>query len=415
MPTTTNKKVPKLRFSKYLNSAPSLTKTKFVEIFNFSNGKNIKQNEASPHFRTPCVRYGELYHMYGEVIKEIQNRTNIPNEDLIFSQGTEILLPSAGEDPRDIGAASALVLENVAIGRTINILRPKKPNLYDPVYVSYYINSVLRKKISTLARGSSISNVYNSDLRKLTILLPTIREQRDVAEFLVKLDELIELLEKKLELSKKYKKGLMQKLFPRDNQTNPELRFKKPDGSQFSDWTYTELGKISSSFSGGTPTSTNTSFYNGSIPFIGSGDIGSERISTTITELALKNSSSKLIEQGDLLYALYGATSGEVAIAKISGAINQAVLCIRCQQDTYYLYQWLKFSKQRITSTYLQGGQGNLSGAIIKQLALPLPCTDEQEKIADFLSSIDEKIDEQERKLGQAKIFKKALLQQMFI
>jgi type I restriction enzyme S subunit len=139
------------------------------DVFTFSTGKNIKQKEASPEFDIPCVRYGELYHMYGEVIQEVINRTNIDKKELVFSEGDEILLPSAGEDPLDIGSASALQVKDVAIGRTINILKPKNKTEYLPVFASYYINQKLRRKISSLAKGVSISNVYNSDLKNLKI------------------------------------------------------------------------------------------------------------------------------------------------------------------------------------------------------------------------------------------------------
>jgi type I restriction enzyme, S subunit len=155
---------PALRFPPFTEG---WVKKSFNDIFIFSTGKNIKQNEASPEFETPCVRYGELYHMYNEVINEVINKTNLDKSELLFSQGNEILLPSAGEDPLDIGSASALTIENVAIGRTINILRPLKANIYSQIYVAYYINHKLKKNIATLAKGVSISNVYNSDLKTL--------------------------------------------------------------------------------------------------------------------------------------------------------------------------------------------------------------------------------------------------------
>lgn len=117
------KNIPSLRFPEFkLELKNSYKKHYFKDIFLFSTGKNIKQNEASPEFETPCVRYGELYHMYNEVIFEIINYTNLELSDLHLSDGDEILLPSAGEDPLDIGSASALTIQNVAIGRTINIL-----------------------------------------------------------------------------------------------------------------------------------------------------------------------------------------------------------------------------------------------------------------------------------------------------
>jgi len=117
---------PKLRFPEFSELESSYKKHYFKDIFIFSTGKNIKQNEASPEFETPCVRYGELYHMYSEVISEVVNKTNLAKSELLFSDGDEILLPSAGEDPLDIGSASALTVANVAIGRTINVLKPQK-------------------------------------------------------------------------------------------------------------------------------------------------------------------------------------------------------------------------------------------------------------------------------------------------
>ncbi len=89
----------------------------------------------------------------------------------------------------------------------------------------------------------------------------------------------------------------------------------------------------------------------------------------------------------------YGATAGEVGISKINGAINQAVLCVRSTQSTKYLYQFLLFMKGRILAKYIQGGQGNLSADILKSIRLPLPSKEEQQKIADFLSALDKKIE----------------------
>lgn len=182
------KNMPQLRFPEFKGE---WEKNKFDEIFLFSTGKNIKQNEASPKFEIPCVRYGELYHLYKEVINEVINKTNLNKSELIFSDGDEILLPSAGEDPMDIGSASALTIKNVAIGRTINILKPAKKNNYSQVFVSYYINHRLKDTISKLAKGVSISNVYNSDLKTLEINLPKINEQEKIASLFAAIDERI--------------------------------------------------------------------------------------------------------------------------------------------------------------------------------------------------------------------------------
>lgn len=206
----------------------------FKDMFIFSTGKSIKQNESSPEYNIPCVRYGELYHMYNEVITTVINKTNLDKSELLFSKGNEILIPSAGEDPLDIGSASALTLENIAIGRTINILRPIKDNVYSQKYIAYFINHQLKIKIASLAKGSSISNVYNSDLKKLEILLPPLQEQEKIAEILTSWDNGIEQQKILIQEKKQLKKGLIQKLL------SGEKRF---DGFD-KEWEEIQLSKI---------------------------------------------------------------------------------------------------------------------------------------------------------------------------
>jgi len=161
------------------------------------------------------------------------------------------------------------------------------------------------------------------------------------------------------------------------------------------------LGEISNSYSGGTPSVGNERYYGGEIPFMRSGEINSNTTELFITEEALKESSAKLVEAGDILYALYGATSGEVGISRINGAINQAILAIRpiCGYDFYFISQWLRKEKRNIVNTYLQGGQGNLSGAIVKELKIKIPLNQkEQTQIGTFFQNLDNLITLHQRK-----------------
>ena len=222
---------PRLRFPEFEGEYRQYS---FEDLFLFSTGKNIKQNEASPEYETPCVRYGELYHLYNEIISEVVNKTNLDKSDLTFSIGNEILLPSAGEDPLDIGSASALTIKGVAIGRTINILRPLKKNLYSNIYVSYYINEKLKKKISTLAKGVSISNVYNSDLKILNALLPSISEQQKISSFLLLINSRIQTQNKILEQLETLIKNVSEKIFSQN------IKFKKFEKK----WEVKTLGEI---------------------------------------------------------------------------------------------------------------------------------------------------------------------------
>ncbi|WP_338552911.1 restriction endonuclease subunit S [Paenibacillus sp. KS-LC4] len=194
----------------------------------------------------------------------------------------------------------------------------------------------------------------------------------------------------------------------------PKRRFKKFLNSH--DWEQRKLGNVSISYSGGTPLVGKNDYYNGDIPFIRSAEIKSNRTELTITKTGLNNSSAKLVEKGDILYALYGATSGEVGISRINGAINQAILAIMPDEgyDSQFIMQWLRAQKQKIIDKYLQGGQGNLSGSIVKELDIKFPNYDEQMRIGQFFKQLDHLITLHQRKLEKTKELKSAYLSEMF-
>ena len=192
----------------------------------------------------------------------------------------------------------------------------------------------------------------------------------------------------------------------------PAIRF-----AGFTDpWEQRKLGDVTDSFSGGTPDGSHASYYGGSIPFIRSAEINSDKTELFLTEKGLDNSSAKIVERGTVLYALYGATSGEVGIAAIKGAINQAILALspHTGNDPLFLASWLRREKARIVDTYLQGGQGNLSGSIVKELSFALPQQKEQQVIGSFFSHLDNLITLHQRKYDKLVILKKSMLEKMF-
>ena len=177
----------------------------------------------------------------------------------------------------------------------------------------------------------------------------------------------------------------------------PELRFK----GFHDDWEQRKLINIAIFYSGGTPSVTKKEYYDGNIPFIRSAEINRKETKLSLSNSGLKNSSAKMVSEGDILYALYGATSGEVGISKINGAINQAILAIKLNHlnSSFFIFNWLKKSKEKIIRKYLQGGQGNLSSSIIKNLNVKLPLDiEEQDKIGKLIKNIDDTIDLHRRK-----------------
>ena len=123
-----------------------------------------------------------------------------------------------------------------------------------------------------------------------------------------------------------------------------------------------------------------------------------------------------MVSQGDILYALYGATSGEVSRSNMDGAINQAILAIipEPNYNADFLVEWFAKEKSNIIDRYLQGGQGNLSAQIIKKIDVDLPSYEEQCKIGDYFVELNNLITLYQRKVDSLKEIKKFMLQNMF-
>ena len=261
--------------------------------------------------------------------------------------------------------------------------------------------------------GTTVESVDFGKIKDMLLYMPSTVEQQKIGDFFAKLDSLITLHQRKYDKLVVFKKSMLEKMFPKDGESVPEIRF-----AGFTDpWEQRKLGELALTYSGGTPSAGNSAYYGGEIPFIRSAEIDCDSTELSLTVAGLNNSSAKLVDKGMVLYAMYGATSGEVAISKIKGAINQAILAMDASDmaANRFIAYWLRRQKKSITETFLQGGQGNLSGAIIKELGIPQPSLDEQRQIGSFFSNLDDLITLHQRKLELLQNIKKSLLDKMFV
>jgi len=147
--------------------------------------------------------------------------------------------------------------------------------------------------------------------------------------------------------------------------------------------------------SGGTPSRSKPEYYNGSIPWVKSGELREEIVNATsehVTEMAIKESSAKMIPAGALLVAMYGATIGRVAYLGMPAATNQAV-CNIIPDETkayrQYLFYALRSKAREWISRGAGGAQPNISQKIIQETKIPLPPLEEQKRIAAILDKAD--------------------------
>ena len=275
--------------------------------------------------------------------------------------------------------------------------------IFDHLFHANYHGSWLRQYIKIGGRANGALSIDNRHLWAMPITLPEFEEQQKIADCLSSMDDLITAEDKKLLALKQYKKGLMQKLFPAEGKTIPQLRF--PEFVDSGDWEETTLGEICDITTGNKDTQNKVE--NGEYPFF-------------VRSQTVEKIDSYSFDCEAIL------TSGDgVGVGKnfhyIIGKFN-------CHQRVYCIYNFLKsisgkfvfyyFSEhfqKRVMQLSAKNSVDSVRMSMIAEMPIYIPKDiQEQQKIADCLSELDKRIDGQTKKINTLKLHKKALMQQLF-
>lgn len=366
-------------------------KMKLGEIAGFSKGKGISKSEIDENGETECIRYGELYTHYGEVIAEIKSRTNISRKNLVFSEANDIIIPSSGETEIDIATASCVLKSGVALGGDLNIIKTSN----NGVFLSYYLNSRKKLEIANLAQGISVVHLYASQLAILEVAIPDVKEQNCIADFLALLNDRISTQSKIIEGLRVLKTALSKKVF------SQKLRF-----SEFADeWETKKLEELCS-IKKGEQLNKNDLTEFGTYPCLNGGINPSG-----YTEKYNSDEDTITISEG-------GNSCGYVNYMKtkfwLGGHCYKVLLNENINRD--YFYHLLKCNEQKIMNLRVGSGLPNIQQNALRNLELELCISfDEQQKIASFLSAIDKKIEIETVILNLLTKQKQCLLRQMFV
>lgn len=180
------------------------------DVATFSKGKGLSKNEFSDE-GVPCLHYGELFTTYDDNINDVDTYTDIDESSMVYSDGSEVLVPSSSTVADKAVTASAINIAGVMIGGDINIIKPN--SILNNSFLSLLINYGYRNKVWTLVQTGTITHLYNKDLKRLRIRIPSLEEQQKIGDFFKQLDELIAKNERELELLQETKKGFLQKMF----------------------------------------------------------------------------------------------------------------------------------------------------------------------------------------------------------
>lgn len=384
--------VPKLRFKEFSGKWEMKT---LADIAEFSKGKGISKADITPTGKLECIRYGELYTTYNELIVNIISKTDLPIENLELSRYNDVIIPASGESQIDIATASCILKDGVALSGDLNIIRSS----LNGIFLSYYLNNNKKIEIAKLAQGSSVVHLYSSQLKKLNLNIPTLPEQQKIASFLSAVDEKIQQLQQKVRLLEQYKKGVMQQLF------SGKLRFKDENGNDYPDWEEKKLGDVGEFSAGGDLDKLDYSKIKNSeftYPIYANG--AGEGIYGYATTFQYEKDCVTVSGRGNLGLANHR-----------SKRFNAIVRLIVITPFNFMCPKYLEESINQIKFNIESTGVPQLTVPQIKKYKILIPHKKEQQKIADFLSGIDSKQTSTNQQLNHLQQFKKGLLQQLFV
>ena len=403
------KSEPKLRFPEFSNDYSIYF---LGEIGKFSKGKGISKDDVIEDGKTDCIRYGELYTTYSELIDHTVSKTNLNEKDLVLSEANDLIIPSSGETAIDIATASCVRRSGIALGGDINIIKSDQ----DSTYLAYYLNGKKSKDIARFAQGSSVIHLYSTQLKLLNLNLPSRNEQQKIADFLSSVDQKIKQLRRKKELLEKYKKGVMQKLF------SQEIRFKDENGEDFPDWEFKELGDISDRITDKNEDEEHDLVLTNSA-------VQGVVSQTDYFDKSIANKSNLggyyIVKMNDFVYN--PRISSEAPVGPIkrnklkTGVMSPLYSVFRINEMNLDFFEY--FFETTLWHRYMNSvanfgarhDRMNITVGDFQKLPIPVPSEEEREKITDFINSITKRVKTVTQKLELAEKFKKGLLQQMFV
>ena len=278
----------------------------------------------------------------------------------------------------------------------------------------------IQKSFEQAAAGTGVRNLKSESVKLIPVLIPALPEQQKIAECLSSLDDRIRLEAERLNALKDYKKGLMQQMLPAEGETVPRLRFAEFRGA--GEWEAKHLEEVATFFKGkGLPKSAITP--NGKYPCIHYGELFTEypeviRSARSRTDL---NGNTFLSRSNDVLMPTSDVTPSGLAKAcciKLNRVVlGGDILVIRASKDAVeggFLARYIRHLEPKVLQLVSGSTVFHLYATSIGKLTLRFPRKPEQEKIADCLSSLDDRIRLEAERLDALKDHKKGLMQQIF-
>ncbi len=393
-------KTPKLRFKEFRGEWEEKSLGK---ILTFKNGINADKEQYGKGYKfinvldiinNTVIRHDDIIG-FVNVTKEVFEKNKVEYGDILFQRSSEIR--------EEAGQSNVYLDKNTPATFGGFVIRGQKLIDYVPEFMNYMLKtSHSRKEITQKSNGSTRYNVGQDTLSKVNVFIPKLNEQEKIASFLTSIDTKIEQLAKKDELLQQYKKGLMQKIF------SGEIRFTSDNGKEFLKW---EEKRISDIFE----------VTRGYVLAVNKmSEIKTNEYKYPVYSSQTKNKGltgyfNEYLYENSITWTTDGANAGEVNFRK--GKFYCTNVCGVLKSDKGYANECIAQILNSVSKRYVSYvGNPKLMNNTMSSIKIKIPSSiEEQNKIADFLSSIDQKIEQNKKAFEETEEFKKALLQQMFV
>jgi type I restriction enzyme, S subunit len=393
--------IPKLRFPEFFD------KWEVKKLGEIVDSKSKKFNPEKEKKSTKCIELEHLATESGQLLGYVEglNSGSIKNKfdkgDVLFGKLRPYLKKYLKAPFDGVCSSEIWVLKGKNLSNDF---------LYFVVQTNTFID------LTNISSGSKMPRADWNVVADGSFVIPQLPEQTKIANFLTALDDKIILLIQKKALLKQYKKGVMQQVF------NYELRFTNDDGTDFPDWEEKSLGEVAT-FSKGKGVSKKEIDENGEIECIRYGELYTH-YKETIKDIISKTNTPKkdlvLSEYNDVIIPASGETQIDIATAscvlKSGVALGGDLNIIKTKLNGVFLSYYLNNAKKQEIASLAQGiSVVHLYSSQLQLLEIQVPSLPEQQKIANFLSAIDDKITHCQSSIDHYQLWKKGLLQQLFV
>ena len=415
---------PAIRFKGF---SDAWEQRKFDEVFDCTVPNNtLSRAELSydegtvlnVHYGDVLIKYGSVLDVQKDDIPRIPHRCREDFNGALLQDG-DVIIADTAEDETTGKACEIGNLQGSAIVSGLHTMVCRPRNRMALGYLGYYLNSnAYHYQLLPLMQGIKVLSLSRSNIQKTSVSYPiAVKEQQLIAYYFSQLDNLITLHQRKFEKLTNVKKSMLEKMFPQNGSSYPEIRFKG-----FTDpWEQRKLSEMADIVGGGTPSTSNPEYWDGEIDWYAPAEMEGQRYATgsvrKITELGLQKSSATMLPAGKTVLFTSRAGIGKMAILQRSAATNQGFqsIVLKDGYNPYFIYSMGSQIKEKAESVASGSTFLEISGKMLGNLVLSIPNEAEQSRIADYFRNIDNLITLHQRELEKLQNIKKSMLEKMFV